>query len=680
MSYRLGGSARPINQPEGEDMAPYHDDGQARFYLGDCREVMRELDADSIDAIVTDPPYGLGFMGKEWDNFTPGYRADKWPGYEDQPKTTASMHAGKYDLSANGLHRFQEWCEEWAAEALRVAKPGAHLVAFGGPRTYHRLACAIEDAGWEIRDSLMWLFGSGFPKSLDVSKALDKRAEVNVETQERIALVAEVIRSHREAKGMERTEVSLAVVGIPSGACWNWEHHQLPSVEMWPAIKRVLGIPDHFDGLIEGDRAQVIAAEREVTQASARRRLPGDVISFDQRSSTERERRDIPATDLARQWEGWGTALKPGYESIVLARKPLRGTVAANVAEWGTGAINVDGCRIEANGRPLLAGRHGTTPTQHNTYEARSERSNLIGQTDLGRWPANVILDEDAAALVDAMVGERTSGIGAIRHNAPGLFGLGGDGLANTEYGDSGGPSRFYYTAKASRSEREAGLHSTELVTVEWETWDNEVRKAQLRVDTELSPPKVTAGCTPDEAIAWSTLLYGSSTTGPSLVACRCTTATETNSTIGSTTLNSLTRLLTSVGIPVVKSETANGSSPAAAVGRPARSLTITFAQMASPLDASPARSARQLKLSVSAGARKSTHPTVKPLALMRWLCRLVTPPGGLILDPFVGSGTTAIAAKAEGMRCVGIEMEVEYLEIARRRCMQMGMVLSAHE
>lgn len=282
-------------------------------------------------------------------------------------------------------------------ECLRVLKPGGHCLAFGSPRTWHNLQTAIERSGFEVRDGIAWLSGSGFPKSLDVSKAIDKRANVNDETHRRIALVAEVIRTHREAKGMERSAVSLAVVGTPSGACWNWEHQQLPSAEMWPAIKRALDIPDKFDGLIEGTRAQFIGAEREVigertTGLGTGRGAVAYIGDSDNRDVT------APATPAAARWQGWGTALKPAFEPVVVARKPLIGTVAATVLEHGTGALNIGACRIGlASGEDVAAlnARSGGRRGFASEYVGGTDRP-LPPGADLskGRWPANVVLDE----------------------------------------------------------------------------------------------------------------------------------------------------------------------------------------------------------------------------------------------------------------------------------------------
>lgn len=355
------------------------------LHHGDALDVMRTLPDESVDAVVTDPPYELGFMGRAWDASGIAYNVEIWK------------------------------------QCARVLKPGGHLLVFGGTRTYHRMACAIEDAGLELRDSISWLYGSGFPKSLDVSKAIDKAAG---------------------------------------------------------------------------------------------------------------------ATDDAKRWQGWGTALKPAHEPIVVARKPLAGTVAANVLTHGTGALNIDGCRVAATGNEVYGdGLHG---------------SRAVGTTDTGRWPTNVVmshpplLDDTGAVVGDACadgcvegcpVAELDQQSGVLKAGAfPATRGADRDRTAYGEFAgqsnlesrrmNSGGASRFFpvfrYQAKAPASER----------------------------------PKV-------DGIA---------------------------------------------------------------------------------------------------------HPTVKPLDLMRWLVRLVTPPGGVVLDPFAGSGTTAEACITEGARCITIEREAQYVPLVQAR------------
>jgi len=363
---------------------------------GDCVEVMAAMAPNSVDAVVCDPPYELGFMGKSWDASGVTYQVKTW------------------------------------RAAHRVLKPGGHLLAFGGSRTYHRMACAVEDAGFEIRDQIMWLYGSGFPKSLDVSKAIDKAAGAKRDPVTREVVVeADLLRDE------QRGEVMATKTHVQGG----------------------------------GNALQLrVGPRREVEVAET-----------------------CCATDAARQWQGWGTALKPAHEPIVVARKPLIGTVAANVLKHGTGALNVDGCRV---GNEAIT----QTRTAQRTWREHEGRADIPPSADnrqtttRGRWPANVILDEEAGAMLDEQ---------------------------------SDGASRFFYCPKASRKEREAGL---------------------------------------------------------------------------------------------------------------------------------------------SADERQNKHPTVKPVALMRYLVRLVTPPGGTVLDPFLGSGTTLMAAALEGVDAIGIEREAEYVEIAKAR------------
>ena len=301
---------------------------------GDCVEQMQAMLECSVDAVVCDPPYMLGFMGKAWDTLTPG--------------------------------QVQHGHDRWSAEALRVLKPGGHLLAFGGTRTYHRLACAIEDAGFEIRDTIAWMYGSGFPKSLDVSKAIDNAAGAT-----------------REVVGPGR-----------------WNH-------------------------VKGSNA---------LQADCLIRPGG------QHDET------APATPDAERWQGWGTALKPAHEPIVVARKPLSGTVAANVLAHGTGALNIDGCRVGTE--PAFTDRPGQRSS--GGLLNVTDEANRVTSGGEGRWPANVVMDPDAAAILDAQTGElhtHSTGNGSpADYGNGGMFGIGAG--PDRRYGsDSGGASRFFLTA-----------------------------------------------------------------------------------------------------------------------------------------------------------------------------------------------------------------------------------------
>jgi DNA modification methylase len=380
-----------------------------QLHQGDCRDILKTLPTNSIDSVVTDPPYELGFMGKKWDNTGIAYDTSMW------------------------------------AEVLRVLKPGGHLLAFGGTRTYHRMVVAIEDAGFEIRDSIHWIYGSGFPKSLDVSKAIDK---VNGEGD----------RLHKFTAWMRTTGLTARqlddITNTNMGGHYLTAKSQpaIPTAALWAVIRpHIAEVPGWVDELVAR-----IEAEREVVGEHPNGSAPGGFgehrFTFNSKAIT------APATVEARRWEGWGTALKPAHELIVVARKPLNGTVAANVLQHGTGALNINACRI------------GDPP---------------------GRWPANVI--HDGSDEVTAMFPDDTH--------------------------------RFFYAAKASRAERNAGLNTT-----------------------------------------------------------------------------------------------------------------------------------------------TNNHPTVKPITLIRYLLRLVTPPNGTTLDPFAGSGTTLAAAIHENLHAIGIELTPEYHPIIQAR------------
>jgi hypothetical protein len=282
------------------------------------------------------------------------------------------------------------------AECLRVLKPGGHVLAFGGSRTWHRLAVAVEDAGFELRDSIAWIYGSGFPKSLDVSKAIDKKA------------------------GAEREVVTEKIVDIFG------EHEERKE-------KPAFGIGSNgsaFNGHSEGAMA----------------------------------RETLPATSEAKQWQGWGTALKPAFEPVVVGRKPLVGTVAENVLAWGVGGLNIDGSRIGT----MVQG-HRTNGKANDVYGDLSYTAGQRWESSVqGRWPANVILDEVSAGLLDEQSGVLKSGnlnphhkLGASQNNSMSGPNQARNPRANFG-GDSGGASRFFYVAKASKRDRNEGLEELE--------------------------------------------------------------------------------------------------------------------------------------------------------------------------------------------------------------------------
>ena len=415
--------------------------GGARVFQGDCRDVLKTLADCSVDSVVTDPPYELGFMGKKWDGTGIAYDLSVW------------------------------------VECLRVLKPGGHVLAFGGSRTWHRMAVAIEDAGFEIRDSIAWMYGSGFPKSLDVSKAIDKAAGAK----------------------RERYRFSNTSTRVNTYAMDKWS--------------------------LENVGTRLV---------------------------------DEPITEDAQRWEGWGTALKPAFEPIVVGRKPFAkgSTVAANVLLHGVGGLNIDASRVEAKDQAVLDA--AVKRMSGNSVEGAL---NMAGKSTIqpvsaqGRWPANVILDEYSAGLLDEQSGVSTSKVGGPRGTKKkGLFANSEFNKVGTEHNDTGGASRFFYCAKASKRDRNEGL--------------------ELMEDRNLSD-RGDDGMRDENSIV--------------------TRHTKT----------------------------------------------------------------------------KNFHPTVKPTQLMRYLVKLVTPPGGTVLDPFTGSGSTGKAALLDGYVFIGAELTEEYLPIIEGRLKQ---------
>lgn len=383
-----------------------------KIHNANCCEYLEELKADSVDSCVTDPPYGLGFMGKAWDK--PGSFVERERSDDIFDHVGGNHNPADAPDSARTKRvenkRAEEWHRRWAVEVFRVLKPGAYLLAFGGTRTYHRMVCAIEDAGFEIRDSIQWITGSGFPKSLDVSKAIDKEAG-----------------AQREVVGRK--------IDIGTGR---------PMSTKQAGAGRTGESSEGWDRPWKGDPER-LEANCSIT---------------------------APATPEAAKWEGWGTAIKPSHEPIVISRKPLsEKTVAQNVLKHGTGALNIDACRVGLDGEKPPSGsgdrRGGNIYAQDEyTQTQMANEGNVTPPT--GRWPPNVLLDESAAAELDRQSGELVSGAWSGKRSPDKSRGIYSQfkGTAEAETaqeGSCGGASRFFpvfiYEPKASRSEREAGLY-----------------------------------------------------------------------------------------------------------------------------------------------------------------------------------------------------------------------------
>jgi site-specific DNA-methyltransferase (adenine-specific) len=482
---------------------PYFDDGQVSLFLGDCLDVLAGLPDCSVDSVATDPPYGLEFMGREWDTFKPA-KAQIRTRADGRTNPAEGKSVVSVPESYTAGQPFQAWCQAWATECLRVLKPGGHLLAFGGSRTWHRLACAVEDAGFEMRDSiadltgrdapgLMWVYGAGFPKSADAGRAVDMK-----------------------------------VCQLPGRHCMR----QVP-----------------------------------------KNATPGDHV--------------CPESAEGKPWRGWGTALKPAWEPIVVGRKPAVGTLAQNLLEYGTGAMNVDGCRVAAAcGDYAHPGNdnRSTTTTAYNRFEREGRQ---VPPHDAGRWPPNVLLTHSADC--EPIGVRRVRGITGGTGNH--------DGSVYGARSNAGAPVRDYADAD--------GMETVE-------AWDCAPGCPAAELDSQTGT--LTSG-------AWD----------------GTRNRTKTTDTYGA--------------FPGGTEQPRGGSS-----GGASRFFPVFRYEAKAPASERPRL------------PDGTAHPTVKPLALMRWLVRLVTPPGGTVLDLFAGSGTTGEACVIEGFGCVLIEKDPASAELIKAR------------
>lgn len=394
-------------------MTAHYETDHATLYLGDCLDVMRELADASVHSVVTDPPYGIEFMGREWD------RPQAMIGSlaVGDEKRGAFAYGGTHNrgFADHDAHAFQTWCRAWATEAFRVLKPGGHLLSFGAARSSHRLTAGIEDAGFEIRDSIAWLYGQGFPKSLDVAKAIDKG---HASGRERALEFTAWMRSTgitagriREATGTDMATHYLTDKSQPEVAV----------ADKFDLLRPYLPeVPEEIEELVRirtGEQFPDWQA-REVTGQHGKS-APGQIWAENYRDTAAippKERRDDPSSADAAAWRGWGTALKPGFEPIVVARKPLIGTVAANVLAHGTGAIHIAGTRTAHASLADLAeseaknahASFGSGPRDNAVFgadlRARAETGDYDGSA--GRWPTNVVLTHSPLVVDGEIAGD----------------------------------------------------------------------------------------------------------------------------------------------------------------------------------------------------------------------------------------------------------------------------------
>lgn len=340
-------------------MRPYSRRNEYVLYHGNMLDMDDVVQSNSIDSIVTDPPYELGFMGKSWDNSGIAFRKETW-----------------------------EKC-------LKVLKPGGYLLAFGGSRTFHRIACAIEDAGFEIRDTVMWLYGSGFPKSASIGKMIESK----------------LINGSGNVKDIKKLD------GVTVSVGGGWVENEVET----------------------GKRS--VCYEQTKT-----------IVNY--------------KTDEGRKWEGWGTALKPSYEPIIIARKPCDGSCVANVLKWGVGGINIDECRVGTEER-TYKGMSANIPEGAGCFRDDEWKPKDIEKTVNGRFPANTILTYDETDFEEVCGGLPNGGKnGSIskRYKMNNrVYGEYGECNTWQAYDDSGSAARYFYCAKASKRDRDEGLENMEV-------------------------------------------------------------------------------------------------------------------------------------------------------------------------------------------------------------------------
>ena len=518
---------------------------------GDCIEQMQKLidDGVQVDSVVTDPPYHLqsivdrygkegsapakdrdglyqrqsrGFMGKEWDGGDIAFRKETW------------------EL------------------AHKLLKPGGHLLAFSASRNYHRMAVAIEDAGFEIRDQIMWIYGSGFPKSLNIGKQIDKRRGNNG-----------LIRSWLKSLG-DRDELAKAAQVTPRQI----DHYigeNTPCPQML-TYERFILICDYFKNYPDWSDTMFPKVGKKIGEKTHSRSGGNDYAKVvGSKSNQKIEDINELATDEAKQYEGWGTALKPAHEPIVMARKPLsESSIVGNILKHGTGGINIDECRVSLDGEKPPSGS-AKRVYKNNEYTEEKIYGDNKTTPDTGRFPSNVMHDGSDVITKEFPHTKSGKDVNPTNNGVSGFFGNEMDYYSkDANYGDEGSAARFFYCPKVSKSERNQGLEHFSTV--------------------DRTPRGNNQG----------------------------------------------TRVCVDCGL------TDNGTN-----------------------DHSECSGKFEYKL---CNPTKNTHPTVKPIELMKYLCRLVTPKGGTILDPFMGSGSTGMAAKDEGFEFIGIEQDKEYFEIAESR------------
>jgi DNA modification methylase len=714
-------------------MTLHYTDDRVSIYHGDCIEVMRSLPDNSVDAVVTDPPYGLSFMGKDWDNG--GKMLGQMATGDEQ--RGAFAYGGSHDrgYADNDTLGFQAFSYAWATEALRVLKPGGHLLAFGGTRTWHRLAVAIEDAGFEVRDSMAWMYGSGFPKSLDVSKAIDKQRD---DRDDVLRVTGEIARL-RDVAGLTNRNLDDAFGFAGMAGHWTSIKSQptVPTVEQWAVLRDMLN-PDQW---LDAEVWRLNGRKGTPGEAWAEREVVGTRLINGEHGTaggyangiashnfditiTRNINITAPATPAAQQWQGWGTALKPAFEPIVVARKPL-GSPAVNVlsvVESGLRERGVEGDIQWTNGHVSGAGRLDH-PTSSLSTEAR-QAAGTSAVTAVERETLNAARPTDRSSATTTPPGGRPT----ANTSAPTTASRGANSEmpCSTPTAESAPVAARSNTSSSPSTTSTAEGRPTERASTARSITNLGARDSHpdtesfAGIATGLTGSQATAHIRrlPDGSFVWPDGL-------PRKVAAGSLTVAQNVLTHGTGALNIDG---CRIGTQEMKRTTSNGEvlsdngsmsganyvriDAGTATGRWPANVILDESQAAA-LDAQSGvqkdgtvmgrpnlsngygggwgampdvirgyggeGGASRFFYVAKAGKKERpnvngvAHPTVKPMALMQYLVRLVTPPGGTVLEPFAGSGTTIEAALNEGFNVIGIEMTDEYLPLIMSRIERYG-------
>jgi len=687
--------------------------------LGDCIEQMKLLPDNSIDAIITDPPYGLGFMGKEWDTM-------------DSSQFGIAGNEGDNDLKVKKNFKIlpriaegrelQKFTNDWASECLRVLKPGGYLLSFGGTRTYHRMTCGIEDAGFEIRDCIMWLYGSGFPKSLNIGKQIDKYyGRIGFDLSQIKLKLKELFEKSGKSLAQIDSECNFRASGY-----LRIEHRDddgwgeaLPTLEKWDVIKKVINCEEELSKKI-GEYFK--KAEREIVGKGRAGFLEkNEIFELDNKGYGDYNLTKSK-TPEGTEWEGWGTALKPAVEPIVVARKPLsEKNVALNVLKWGTGGINIDESRIGTDLIPCSNDIRSLQKWKEQDGRNHKELINPEPTFNQGRFPANIIFDEEAGQMLDEQSGESNSiqskrGIGGF---AGGLFEGGEVSDYKRGHNDKGGASRFFMNIPKENIYKYCPLCYIALDKDSKEEWKNitvnnaeknlittQVIKEDIVLKNVMQIPRerldqivksvgnLCQKCTTDFVQSLVVILEIQkdvqsqeelqviqdfiTNSKKCILFQNLVSYVEILDSIDTTQITqNLLKLFGSVNLAITNyiqeiekieplrfKYTAKASKSERNEGMGDMQEVRYEDKIGGGLMATVSGDSRNGAITI----QKNNHPTVKPIKLIEYLIKLVSREGSIILDPFLGSGTTAIACLKTNRMFIGIEKESDYVKIAEAR------------